>query len=222
MLSLPNSTLFNKRIPKQRFYDNLNVTPELKKAFTEQISTIYWRNKIAPSTLNIAPGERVAELQVFEIHLHQATIDPRVLQLMDREIPYHILFLLMHDGLCQAWMGYKEASQSKAGQFVVNKYYQTEWLAPEELPLKLEGLSMDAVYDTFLRQIAGDRLSEPNEEEAAPVNLKEAIKRDAQREKLRRRIAALEKKVRNEKQFNRQVELNAELKQLKAELEDVS
>lgn len=221
MLNLPNSTLFNKRIPKQRFYENLSVTPELKRAFTEQIATIYWRNKIAPSTLNIAPGERVDELQVFELHLHQADIDSRVLQLMDREIPYHILFLLMHDGLCQARMGYKEASQAKSSQFVVSKYYQTEWLEPEKLALKLDGLTMDAVYDNFLRQIGGERLIDMGEAEAAPVDLKEAVVRDAQREKLRRQIASLEKKVRNEKQFNRQVELNAQLKQLKSELEAI-
>ncbi len=39
MLNLSNSTEFNKRIPKQKFYDNLSVTPALKKAFTDQIKS---------------------------------------------------------------------------------------------------------------------------------------------------------------------------------------
>ena len=47
MLGLPVSTEFNKRIPKQKFYENIAVTPAMKKAFVEQIKIIYWRNKIA-------------------------------------------------------------------------------------------------------------------------------------------------------------------------------
>ena len=47
MRNLPESTQFNRRIPKQKFYDNLSVTPALKRAFVEQIKIIYWKNKIA-------------------------------------------------------------------------------------------------------------------------------------------------------------------------------
>lgn len=31
MLGLPKSTEFNKRLPKQKFYENLTITPALKK-----------------------------------------------------------------------------------------------------------------------------------------------------------------------------------------------
>lgn len=71
MLNLPKSTEFNKRIPKQKFYENLSVTPALKKSFTEQIRTIWWRNKIAVSTANLAPGKTVTELEVLEICLNR-------------------------------------------------------------------------------------------------------------------------------------------------------
>ncbi|MFC2766435.1 MAG: DUF4391 domain-containing protein [Prevotella sp.] len=40
---LPKSTEFNKRIPKQKFYENLSLTPAIRKAFTEQIKMIYWK-----------------------------------------------------------------------------------------------------------------------------------------------------------------------------------
>ena len=65
MLGLPKSTEFNKRIPKQKFYENIAVTPAMKKAFVEQIRIIYWRNKIAATTLNLAAGEQVTEIEVF-------------------------------------------------------------------------------------------------------------------------------------------------------------
>ena len=216
MLGLPATTEFNKRIPKQKFYDNLNVTPELKRVFVEQISVIYWRNKLAASTLNVAPGETVTELEVFELRLNQPSLNTAVLQLIDKEIPYHILFILTYDGKAQAWIGYKEASAAKQGIFKAVAYYSTEWIPPESLNLKLQGLTLDAVYDSLVRQIAGERLQTQG---SAINSLKDAVEHQLQLEKLQKQISALETKVRNEKQFNRQVEMNAELKILKRQLE---
>ena len=71
MLGLPQSTEFNRRIPKQKFYEKLEVSPAVKRAFVEQIKIIYWRNKLAPTTLNIAPGQAVTEIEVLEIRLNQ-------------------------------------------------------------------------------------------------------------------------------------------------------
>lgn len=98
MLGLPVSTEFNKRIPKQKFYENIAVTPAMKKAFVEQIKIIYWRNKIAATTLNLAAGEQVTEIEVFEMRLSAPELDESVLRQIDREIPYHILFLLEYEG----------------------------------------------------------------------------------------------------------------------------
>lgn len=216
MIDLPGSTVFNRRIPKQKFYENLSVTAELKRVFVEQINVIYWRNKIAPSTVNIAAGETVAEIEVIEIRLNQPDLDKRVLQLIDREIPYHILFLLMYKEQVQAWIGYKEQSQGGTAAFKPGTYYNTEWQAMDELSLRLDGLNMDAVYEGFIRQIAGERL-----EDKSGGDLKDAVARDERRQKLQKEITALKKKVRGEKQFNRQVELNGELKRLQAELEEI-
>lgn len=69
MLGLPKSTEFNKRIPKQKFYENLSVTPALKRVFIDQIKVIYWRNKVAATTMNLAEGDTVTEVEVFEVKL---------------------------------------------------------------------------------------------------------------------------------------------------------
>lgn len=108
MLGLPKSTEFNKRIPKSKFYENLQLSPELKRCFVEQIKVIYWRNKLSPDTINLAAGSRVTELQVFSIRLNGSALDEAVLRQIDREISYHIVFILEYDGQCQAWIGYKE------------------------------------------------------------------------------------------------------------------
>ena len=87
MLGLPKSTEFDRRIPKQKFYENLTVTPEIKRIFVEQIKTIYWRNKIAPTTLNLAEGKTVTEIEIFEIRLEEAKLDEAVLRQIDKEVP---------------------------------------------------------------------------------------------------------------------------------------
>lgn len=211
MLGLPKSTEFNKRIPKQKFYENLSVTSAMKTAFTEQIKSIYWRNKLAATTLNLAPGKLVTEIEVFEIRLTSPDLDEDILRLIDREIPYHILFLLEYDRKYQAAMGYKEASSSGKAAFKVERYYRTVWLTEEKLSLHLEGLTIDAVYENFIRQIAGDRLTSNKN-----TTLKESVEQQKQREQIEKQIAALETKMKKEKQLNRKMELKAEIKRVKS------
>ena len=216
MLELPRSTEFNKRIPKQKFYENLQITPALKKSFVDQIKVIHWKNKIAATTVNLAPGEQVTELEVFAIRLNEGLLDEAVLRQIDREIPYHILFLLEYEGKVQAWIGYKETSGSGNTAFKVNRYYHTDWVLPQELPLRMEGLTIDAVYENFVRQIAGDALEGGQSE-----TLKESVDRSEKKAKLEKQIAAIQSKMRKETQLNVQMKLNAELKALKKELEEI-
>ncbi len=209
MIGLPKSTEFNRRIPKQKFYENLTVSPTLKRVFIDQIKVIYWRNKIAATTINLAAGETVTEIELFEIRLNEQKLDESVLRQIDKEIPYHIVFLLEYDGKYQAWTAYKEAAASGNNAFKVGTYYNTEWLEESELPLKLEGLNIDKVYENFVRQIAGDILQAEKTE-----SLKESVDRDNRRQELQKQIAVLQQKVRKEKQFNKQMQLNTELKKL--------
>ena len=215
MLNLPKSTEFNKRIPKQKFYENITVTPVLKRIFVDQIKVIYWRNKVATSTVNLAPGKIVTEVEVFEVRLASAPLDEAVLRQIDREIPYHIIFLLEYEGKYQAWTSYKEASSGNTA-FKVGTYYHTEWLPEEELPIHIDGLDLDTAYENFVRQIAGDALP-PTENSSE--SLKESVAREEKRRELQKQIEALETKMRKEKQLNRQMELNAELKRLRKDLE---
>lgn len=213
---MPKTTEFNRRIPKQKFYENLSVTAALKRTFIDQIKAIYWRNKIAASTTNLAAGGTVTEIEVIEIQLTAPLLDESVLKLIDREIPYHILFLLEYEGKFQAWTAYKESAASGNGAFKVGTYYHTDWLPERELPLKVEGLNIDAVYENFVRQTAGDAL-----QAVGAGSLKESVERDDRRQELQRRIAALQGKIRKEKQLNKQMRLNTELKKIRKELEEL-
>lgn len=215
MLGLPASTEFNKRIPKQKFYENMDITPVLKGEFTNNVKAIYWRNKIATTTTNLAPGNYVTELEAFEIQLNSMKPNENLLRQIDKVIPYHIMFLLEYQGKYQSWIGYKEVAESGNRVFKVNSYYHTDWLAENELLLKLEGLNMDSVYENFVYQIAGDKLKTKTVGES----LKESVRRDEQSSELKKRILALQAKILKEKQLNKQIQMNTELKKLKKELE---
>lgn len=91
MIGLPKTTEVNKRIPKQKFYENMDISPALKKVFVEQVRIIYWKNKIAASTTNLAAGTDVTELEVFEVRLSSPILDDSLLRQIDKEIPYKTL-----------------------------------------------------------------------------------------------------------------------------------
>lgn len=217
MLGLPKTTEFNKRIPKQKFYEHINVTPALRRIFVDQIKVVYWRNKIAPSTINLEAGNDVTEIEIFEVKLNYIPLDVSVLRQIDKEIPYHIIFLLEYEGKYQAWTAYKEKAGSGSNAFKVDTYYHTDWFLEDELILKLDGLNMDTVYENYVRQIAGETLRATTTGELE--SLKESVERSKQIQLLQKQIVTLQKKIRKEKQLNRQMELNVELKRLKKQLE---
>lgn len=214
MLDFPKSTAFGRRFPKQKFYENLDVSAEVKRLFVEQVKLITWANKLSPETMNIAPGQMVREIEVFRLTLQGQELDGRVLELMDKQIPYHILFLLERpDGSARFHITYKEASQSGSNAFQLRQSYHTEWMRPENLSLNLSVLDMDALYESIVRQIAGDAIIAPEAE-----TLKAAVEQTQEKEKRLRQIEALRAKMRKEKNLARQMEIRREMQRLGGKL----
>ena len=209
MLDFPAKTLFGKAIPKAKFYEKLAVSSVVKRAFVNDIAQIVWRNKFSPETLNVQPGSRVNELEVLEIELKRGELNEAVLKVIDRGIPYQLLFLLKRGDEYQACMGYKETESA-----AVKEYFRTEWLPVDELPLQIVGLTMDEVCDNFIRQIHGDLPTEN------PGDLKTDLADAREREKLQKRIAQLENKLRREKQFKKQMEIRRQIKECRKEIGD--
>ena len=202
MLGLPRSTQVNRRVAKEKLYQNAALTPQTRQMIKDQIESVFWRNKLADSTMAIGAGETAREIQIFEIQLRQRELDKRVLPAIAKAIPYKILFILVFGDEAQVWIE------------VSGTFYNTDWQPLGGFTLKFEGLNLDAVYENLARQISGGRLGTDGD-------IEEAVDRDKKRQKLERDIAALEKKLLREKQFNKQVELNGELKRLRKELEEL-
>ena len=217
MLGLPKATEFNRRIPKSKLYENINITTSLKRLFVEHVKNIYWRNKIATTTTNLSEGKHVTEIEVFEVNLNTLQVDINLLKCIDSVIPYHILYILEYNGKYQVWIGYKESTNIEKKKSKVDRYYHTNWLEETELIVKLEGLNLDDVYENLVRQIAGDKLQSDNSIES----LKQSVEREKQIEFLQKQINTIQNKIRKEKQLNKQIEMNTKLKQLRSALEKI-
>lgn len=205
MLNLPRTTEFNKRVPKQMFYEKTAITPALKKVFVEQIKSITWANKIAPSTLNIDEGKSVTEIQVIRILLHSDNFDVSVLKHIDKAIPYHNIYVLEYDGKFQVWLRFRDDAEN------FTKYFNTTWLPESELPIKIDGLNLDTVYENFVLQVSGI-------EKVGNDSVAAQVKNADKTEKLKKEIARLEKQARAEKQPKKKFELAQQVRELKEKL----
>jgi hypothetical protein len=213
MLNLPASTEFNKRLPKQKLYEKVSLSTALKRLFVNQVDSVTWQHKIAPSTVAISPGSDVSELQVFEIALSDFKLDDAVLKQIDLAIPYHILFVLTFETSAQLRIALKNIPKEASKPIQVLRYFSSDWAPLSSFDLPFSDNSMDDLYETWIRLVAGDQLSHKE-----GASLLDDIDRHEKILAINKRIASLESKIRKEKQFNRQIKLSSELKQLKNEL----
>ena len=127
------------------------------------------------------------------------------------------LFILRFEDKCQAWGAYKEPAQAGKNAFNIVLYYHTPWMPEESLPLKIEGLDLDSVYENFIRQIAGNKLFNIENEP-----LKQSVERNKKCSRIEKEIAALESKRDKELQFKIKVEINKQIRELKEKLKKLS
>lgn len=198
MITLPKSTEFDKRIPKQTFYENIKISSAIKRIFVDEIKSIYWKNKISTSTLNVESGENVEEIQILELQLYRPKLDYSVLQVIKGGIPYHIIFLLT----CE-----------DKSQLVVfrSKMFCTEWESTEKLELNISGLTLDDIWDNFIIQIGDIEITDNR-------TLDEQIEEDNRMAKIKKEIEKLERMAKKEVQPKRKFELHQEILRLKDEL----
>lgn len=215
MFGLPEKTYYGKTVPKNKFYQNLAVDRKTERGFVEQIASIQWVHKLSADTLNVEKGSIVEEVEVMLIKLKTAELDLNVLRQIDKGLHYHLIFILEFEERFQIWTCYKEESANSA--FKVGNYYHTDKVTENDFSLKIDGLNMDIIYENLVRQIAGNALAKASEED-----LKASVERQNELQKLDREIEKLRAKVRNEKQFNRQVEYNRQLKELLKKREEIN
>lgn len=215
-INYPKQAAFGRTLPKNKIYEHSAANTRLKNLFVEQVEQIVWQYKLAPETINLPAKPGVPELQIFSIQLKTPELNLDVLRCVDGAVQFPIIFELSFDGRTQVIAAYKRPNESDASRLVLSDYFATVWLPSDikrsDMPLALD---LGGLYEQALHRLIPTpaRPYESLSDLVARVELVAAKQRAV--EKAASRLA-------KEKQFNRKVEINAHLRQLKNELEELT
>ena len=212
----PQKAYVNRPIPKTKFYENANIAKSVKDAFISQIQQITWAYKLSPETINLSSTKGLLEIQVFNIQLKTPDLDEKVLLSMDKAISHPIIFQLYFIDKVQVKVAYKRINESDESKWVVEQYFSSPWLGLDEanvirahLPVVLD---LNGLYEQILKELVPLAATEG-----------EGIKEQTERFNLitqkQKEIEQLQRKMHNEKQFNRKVLMNSQLKTLEQQLQ---
>ena len=210
-LKFPVSTKVGKPVPKNAFYKHLEVNAKIKQHFVDDVVGINWLYKFAPSTLNVADGTKVHEIVIFSAGLKSKDSPDDVFLFIDQNMPRHVIFILEYESKYKVLLNYKERKDEKAGQFKIVKTFSTEWLTSDKISLSIEGQTMDAIYEVMAGQVSGFGTTKSED-------TKRLVELEALITKGKKEVEALQKKIRNERQLNRKMELNGEARSLKKQI----
>lgn len=202
MYGLPQRTEINKPLHKTKVFEKFDLTASQRDSFDADISRMFITHVVAESTIpTIKAGKEIADFYIIEVSLKRREYAPKNIELLAKFIPRKILFVLHFE---------------EKAQFAIHhtKLICSEWQQCDTLNIPLTGLDLDAVWENIVATIGSITVQEGN-------TFTEQIKSDEQKTKLQKQILLLQQKLNKEKQYNKQIEINAEIKRLKKQLNDI-
>lgn len=199
-LHLPDSALVNRFIAKTKFYEKAAISSKLKDDFVNKIQKITWQYKLSENTLGINKTAAVTEIQVFEIELKEQLIPKNILALIDKVIPYQILYQFRFNEDIAYAITLKGLSDIEKP--MPTDYYFSEWNEPVQFDFT--GTDLEQVYQKLIKAFIKNQTTKQKD-------FKAVIETDHKTKQLEKDIALLTKKISKEKQMNRKVELNKTL-----------
>jgi len=209
----PDAAKFGRRVPKEKFYAHGTVSTAVREKFIAEVQRITWACKLAEATINLAGSAAVPEIQIFDIEAKGADVSEPVLTAIDKAIPFPIIFEINRgEGESRSIRMVAAHKQFGSGAPKIGAYYSTGWQSArtERQPLPTS-ITLPALYTELLDPLT-PVAARPGEDVSEVAARLETVR------KLEREIAALERKLRTEPQFNRKVELRRALKTKQAEL----
>lgn len=215
-IDYPAQAAFGRTLPKNKVYEHSGANTRLKDLFVKQVEQIVWQYKLAPETINLPASPGVPEIQVFSLQLKTPELHRDVLRCVDGAIPFPILFELAFEGRTQVVAAYKRPNESDASRWVLSDYFATAWLPVGSQRTAMPvALHMGGLYEQLLHRLI-PLSARPQE------TLAELVARVEQAQAKQRELDKTTARLEKEKQFNRKVEINAAVRQLKSELERLS
>lgn len=205
MIEFPAATAVHRRLPKEAFYKHLPLTKILKEKFVSDVDRIVVENSFTKENLNLASDAEIKEIMLLSISLKNQEFDGKVIETIAKQNPHKLVFLL----------SFKDQQQLAVYH---NKLYRTLWMAHDEIELKLQGYSLDKIWDSFIEQIA---LYEERAEETADLSIEDRLELQDQILKLEKQIDKTENAMWKEQQPKKKFELHTRLRGYQKKLEDL-
>jgi hypothetical protein len=199
---LPPSCRIGKILAKEKVLKQVTATEAVRTAFTRDIERIRVQYELVATKLNITPAASVKKIIILELHLNNLATKELILKTLVTAFRVPLFFEIHHAEKVHyaVWLG----SGKKAALFQSKPTIASD----REIPLYL---SMEALYRNLL-QIVLPLASLKNE------GVADYSARNLEYRQLQQEIEKLEKRIQKEKQFNRRVELNRTLNEMKVKL----
>lgn len=216
LYTFPVKAAFGKMIPKNKIYEHADVNTSTKEKFVAQIDKITWQYKLATETINLPATDAVAEIQIFDIKLKDKDIDEALLRVIDKAIPFPIIFQIYQNDKVKIKAAYKRPSEADKTKWVVESYFESDWmdanLPKKQLPVALD---MGKLYELIIHTLMPKIFNES----PALGSIKEQVDKIEFLKSKEKEYEKLKAKRDKEKQFNRKAELNSQLKKIIEEIE---
>jgi hypothetical protein len=180
---------------------NKRVPKNRFKAELETVDTITWLYKISADTADFRHGDEIDEMQVFAMTFKGGKADQRALSAIQKAIPYPILFI----------------AHGRSYFTVEGELFESDkaFLCGDALTIDKRSSKLTGLYEDIAAVFIPIKRRDSE-------SISELVERYKHIAVLDREIAALKRKVDTEKQPNKRMELNDELKQLKTEREQLN
>ena len=214
LIAYPKQAAFGRVLLKNKIYEHSGANTRLKDLFVKQVEQIVWQYKLALETLHLPARHGVPEIQIFIIQLKTAELHVDVLRCIDGAVPFPIVFELTFDGRTQVTAAYIHPNEADAGRWVLLDDFAADWLPMDSERTAMHvTLHLSGLYEQLLHRLIP--LSAGLQE-----TLAELVARVEQAQAKQRELDKTTARLAKEKQFNRKVEINAELRKLKIELNE--
>ena len=218
LYKFPQQAKVNQLIPKNKFYEQGKANTKIEQLFVDQVENIRWAYKLASSTIHLQDQEDLKEIQIFRVKSRVKDLDVSILAFIDKLILTPIIFEVIYQDKVKVVASYKRLSQVDKTKAVIGQYYASEWLEDHdriELPIYLK---LADLYEHFIAQILPIASNKDLENDDESVSIELQLQKAQQLESLQKQLDKLKSKLRNEKQFNRRVELNKQLQNLQLQI----
>jgi len=215
-ISYPSPAALGRTLPKSKIYEHSAANTRQKDLFVKQVGQIIWQYKLAPETIKLPARPGVPEIQIFQIQLKMPELHRDVLRCIDEAVQFPIIFELAFEARTQVVAAYKRPNEAEAGRWVLSDYFATDWLpANSQRAAMPVALHLAGLYEQLLHALI-PLAARPQE------SLATLVERASQMRALQRDVDKTTSRLEKEKQFNRKVEINAQLRRLKNEFETLS